>query len=737
MFKIKTPLLIATLHALGLTSGLALAEVAAEVEVKAESKEQPEVVKAEPSVDVFELGIGYISDDSYKFGRYNGMTEEGLYVIGDIKAKNYGDEGSFWKLRATNLGLDSRYLRLDAGVQGNQQFFLEYDQLPDYENNTGTTPFTNPGSSNLTLPADYVPETAVFDVASPKDFTSKLPADLDSFLLPFDQKTERERVKLGGKFFLKSRWELGGSIQQETKQGTDWIGASMGPTEEESVMLKTTGALLPEPVDFETNKIHAALLYHGKQTQWDFNYRGSLFSNKENSLTWQDPFDLDRTGRLALEPDNQMHQLSAAMGHTLSASNRLTGLLSVSRLTQDDNFLPYDTSTTVDDLPRSSLDGEVWLYKGQMKLTSRLMPKLRLSAKYDYDERDNKTPIATYSYYVADGISGEIIPNKAWPKENDPLSFRRQQLNLSANYQFNSKMGLRGGYKYKQMDRDSMDQEREKTREQTLTLKWSMRALEELELDLYGEHTQRRGSTYETRRDENPAMRTFYLADLDRNTLGASFYYIPTDRLSLGLTGEYMDDDYIDSILGLTGAQQYSLLLDASYQISERISSHAFYTHDVFKSANAGAQDKSLTIPDWSAELEDTINSAGLGFNLNKFLDKWDLGADLIYTRSRGKIHMINNTTNPTNPDSIADPDDPTQQFPDLKTSLTSLQLWTNYRYSGAISYRFSYWYEDYSSEDWTVDNLEADSVDHLLLLGEDRLDYTQHVVGLAVNVRF
>ncbi|MEN8166436.1 MAG: MtrB/PioB family decaheme-associated outer membrane protein [Pseudomonadota bacterium] len=720
-----------------LTMGMVSCSLAAE-----ETTEKANVVEAVPSVNEIEVGLGYLSDDAYRFGRFNGMTEAGPYIIGDVRAKDYAENGDFWRLRGTNLGLDSQYLMFQAGTQGAHSLTLEYDQLPDYENDTGATPFLGAGSTTLRLPIGYEPDP--FEVivnedgtTNLKEFNSKLPADLDRFLLPFDQETERKRLKLGGKLFFKSRWELDGSIQQENKRGTDWIGSSMGPTEEEGVMLKTTGALLPEPVDYETNKMHAALRYHGKQTQWDFNYRGSLFYNKDDSLTWQDPFDLDRTGRLALEPDNQMHQLSAAVGHTLSATNRLTGLLSVSRLTQDDNFLPFDTSTTVDDLPRSSLDGEVWLYKGQVKLTSRPIPKLRLSAKYDYDERDNQTPTSTYYYYVADGISGEIIPNKAWPKENDPLSYQRHQLDLSANYRFNAKMGLRGGYKYQQMDRDSRDQERETTREQTLSVKWSMRMLDELEFDLYGEETRRRGSTYETRRDENLAMRTFYLADVNRTLLGTSVYFMPTDRLSLGLTGEYLDDDYTDSVLGLTEAQQVSLLLDASYQISERISSHAFYTHEAFKSTNAGAQDKFLTTPDWSAELEDTIDSAGLGFNFNKFLNKWDLGADLIYTRSRGKIDMINNTTAPSSSDSIADPDDPTIQFPDLKTSLTSLQLWTRYRYSDTISYRFSYWYEDYSSEDWTVDDLEEDSVDHLLLLGEDRLDYTQHVVGLSVNVQF
>lgn len=719
-------------------TSLALAIAIASCNLAAEeAKEQAGVVEAIPSINEIEVGLVSATDDTYRFGRFNGITESGLYFFGDIRAKEYAENGDFWRLRGTNLGLDSQYLMFQAGNQGRHSFTFEYDQLPDYENNTGVTPFLGAGGTTLHLPADYTPDTAVFDVSDPKNFTSRLPSDLDKYLQPLEQKTVRERVKLGARTSIKSRWELDGSIEQEIKRGTDWIGSSMGPAEEEAIMLKTTGALLPEPIDFETNKMHAALRYHGKETQWDFNYRGSLFYNRDYYLAWQDPFDLDRTGRMALEPDNQMHQLSTAVGHMLSPTSRLTGLLSISQLTQDENFLPYDTSTTEADLPRSSLDGEVWLYKGQVKLTSRPDPKLRLSARYDYDQRDNKTPTSTYYYYVADGISGELIPNKAWPKENDPLSYNRNQISLSANYRLNAKMGLLGDYKYKHMDRDSVDQEREKTYEQTLLLKWSMRAMNELEMELYAEHTGRRGNSYETRRDENPAMRTFYLADLDRNTVGASFYYMPTDRLSTGLTGEYQDDDYTDSVLGLTEGQQYSLQLDASYQISQRISSHAFYIHEAFNSVNAGAQDKFLTTPDWYAELDDTYDSLGLGFNFNKFRSKWDLGVDLVYTQSRGRIDMINNTNAPTTPDSIANPLDPTQQFSDLETSLASLQLWTRYRYSDTLSYRFSYWYEDYSSEDWTVDNLEADSVDHMLLLGEDRLDYYQHLIGFSVSALF
>ncbi len=138
----NTQKLLATLVSLGLTPGISMAEESAET-------------RAEASINELEIGVGYVANDAYRFGRYNGMTDQGAYIIGNIKAKSYGEDADFWKLRGTNLGLDSRYLRFDAGTQGSQQFFLEYDKTPDYENNTATTPFINPGSTNLLLPKGY------------------------------------------------------------------------------------------------------------------------------------------------------------------------------------------------------------------------------------------------------------------------------------------------------------------------------------------------------------------------------------------------------------------------------------------------------------------------------------------------------------------------------------------------------------------------------------------------------
>ena len=91
--------LFASLLALGIAPGMAVAQ---------ETTEQPAteemvIVEAEPSVNEVEVGVGYIENDAYRFGRYNGMKDDGAYFIGDIKAKSYGDEAGFWRLRGTNL----------------------------------------------------------------------------------------------------------------------------------------------------------------------------------------------------------------------------------------------------------------------------------------------------------------------------------------------------------------------------------------------------------------------------------------------------------------------------------------------------------------------------------------------------------------------------------------------------------------------------------------------------------
>ena len=48
----------------------------------------PEEIVSRRILNEMEIGIGYVSDDAYKFGRYNGMQEKGPFVIGDLRGRS-------------------------------------------------------------------------------------------------------------------------------------------------------------------------------------------------------------------------------------------------------------------------------------------------------------------------------------------------------------------------------------------------------------------------------------------------------------------------------------------------------------------------------------------------------------------------------------------------------------------------------------------------------------------------
>ncbi len=336
-----------------------------------------------------EAGIGYSSDDAYRFGRYTGLKDEGPYLLGDVDAYSYTEDGRFWSARGTNLGLDSRYLRLEGGRQGQQQYFIEYDRLPNYENNTASTPFLGTGSGSLTLPAGF-------------DITT----NLNSFLLPFDIETTRERIGLGARFVPRRNWKLDVAFRHETKDGTDRIGSviakGIGGGPGDGLLTNATAALLPEPIDYTTKLVDVTLHYAKGKGQFDIAYHLSLFDNGIDALSWEDPFatlvDGVIDGRQSLEPDNEFHQLAFTGSYQLPYQSQITGLLSAGRMTQDQAFLPYSVTAGAA-LPRNSLDGEVWLTTAQLAWNSRPTSNLRLNARYRYDERDNNSPVDIVCLY--------------------------------------------------------------------------------------------------------------------------------------------------------------------------------------------------------------------------------------------------------------------------------------------------------------------------------------------------
>jgi MtrB/PioB family decaheme-associated outer membrane protein len=669
----------------------------------------PEEFISEPIYSDIELGIGYVADDAYFFGRYNGLQTEGAYLVGDIDAEKFNEDGRFWNIRGTNLGLESRYLRLEGGKQGSHKFFLEWDELPNYMNNTGRTPFDGIGTGRLTLPNGF-------------DLENNLDANLKSFEL----QTKRERIGIGASFVPAQRWLFDIDFSHETKQGVDVTGGAIigetgggggGPGSGTGSLSAVNTSLLPEPIDYDTDKVNATLSYAHEAGQLDLTYHASLFNNTYASLTWTDPFDTTQQGSMALAPDNEFHQLSLTGAYSLPYRSRLTGLVSMGRMTQNQQFQPYSINGA---LPANdSLNGEVWLANAQLKLSSRPVTKLRLNAELRYNERDNQTPVNTYNFVVLDS-------NFSRTAQNNPYSYKKNQATLDANYRFNAITSLRGGYKYNGMKRSDFNAGREDTDENTLFAKWKIKPHSTIDLELYGESSNRDGSEiiFTSTNYQNQLMRKYNLADRDRVKLGALIDYMATDRLYLSARADYSEDDYTDTQLGLTEATLPTATVDFSYQPTNTITTYGYYTWESIQSSQNGFD--TVTSSGWQADFDDTFNTAGIGAKWTD-LGKWDLGADLVYSKAIGNIKLKDQAA----PGSEG-------QYPDTKSEMASIKLWTDYNYSKQLVYKLGYWYEEYLADNWAVDGLPVyTSGSGILLLGNKTMDYEVRVFTISASYKF
>ncbi len=683
-----------------------------EEEIKDAAPIVPEALISEPVYSDIELGIGYVADDAYFFGRYNGLQTEGAYLVGDIDARSFSDDGRYWIMRGTNLGLESRYLRLEGGKQGRHKFFLEWDELPNYMNNTVVTPFLGVGTNNLTLPSGFSLSTPL----SPQN--------------PFALQTKRERVKAGASFVAKQRWLFDVDFSNENKQGVESIGGPIA-TSTTQLVGRTNTSLLPQPIDQDTSLVNATLTYAGDKGQVDLKYHASFFDNNAASLTWQDPFNpATGIGSMALAPDNEFQQVSLTGAYTFPYRSRLTGVASIGRMTQNQKFQPYEVGGSTAALPNESLNGEVLLKNLQLKLSSRPINRLRLNAEARYDERDNNTPVQTYSYIILDSGSG------GGAVQNNPYSYKKGKLLLDANYRFNAISSLRGGYKYDVITRSRFDAGREDTDENTLFAKFKLKPHATIDIELYGETGSRDGSEFDQPGYQDPLMRKYNLADRDRDKLGVLMNIMATEKLFIGARADYNRDEYTETEIGLTEAEQPTVTVDLSYNPVNDLTLYGYYTWENIQSSQKGNDVTSGTGPGtaiptpgpWQADYDDTFNTVGIG---GKWADlgKWDLGADLVYTKAVG--HIVMNHEDPA----VAE-----DQFPDNLSEMASIKLWTDYHYSKQLVYKFGYWYEEYVADNWAIDGLEPYDptvVARTLLLGEQTMDYEVRVFTISAIYRF
>ncbi len=646
-----------------------------------------------------ELGVGNVSDKSFKFGEYNGLNEDGAFGIVNGNARYRDEDANFMNLSVQDLGLDSRSIEFDAGRQGSYKVFFSYDEISHAISENVLTPYIGNGGANLTLPATWVNASS----------TSGMTA-LASSLQNYEVELQRKRMDLGFSINQSSNWKYDIKFRHETREGAKRSAGAFF----------FNAAQLIEPVDYVTDEIDASVSYVGKHWQATLAYYGSFFSNDNKSLTWEDAFTPlvvgADTGERALPPDNLFHQLILSAGYQITDKTRISGDISVGRMEQDEDFLSPTTNTNliVPALPRTSLDAQVDTLHGNIRVISAISEKFRFNADFNYFDHDNQTPQSQYTWVSTDDFVNTT-------RTNQPYSYTRQEFKVGGDYYFTGKTKLAAGVDFDSMERTL--QEADKTDETTAWGKLIIRGFKFMDMTFKLSQAERDVSNYQVVPEidppQNPILTKYNMADRSRMTAGATINAMPNETLSLGVGIDYAKDDYSESTVGLVDAKEINLNADVSALLTEQSSVHAYVGQERIESNQNGSAG---SVPTWFAKNEDRVNSVGIGYKHRLMEDQLDVGVDYVISKSTGKIHITSSAS---------------ENFPDLEVDLSSIKLYADYRLKDNMSVHAAYWYESYDTRNWALDDVNTDTISNVLSFGEVTPSYDVSVITVSLRYKF
>jgi MtrB/PioB family decaheme-associated outer membrane protein len=741
-----------------------------------------------------ELGVGYNSEDSFKFGEYSGLYDQGAFVIGNFNVnKRLGEStANYVQAYGWNLGLPSLQIGAEAGNQGRYWVNGGYQQIHRYQYDDTQFLHRGLGGDRLTLPAGFTGITAG---------TSQPPSNINAiapFLTEYDIKQERDIWRLGGGINIGPGLDVSVNYRQDDRDGSRLIGAVMGNTGG-----NPRAAILPYGLNDSTKQVEAVLNWTGTKGQASFSYWYSKYDQEQNSLSWQNPYGgiagwgvgapgFSGTGfptgfgRLGLMPSNDYWQVQATGGWNFTRDTRMTAAASYGVAKQDEAFLPYTingpaapglptqtpgTSLAINTpLPSSSLNGEIKNTMFDLGLSSRLMPKLTVRARYHYYDRDNRTPEQWFSYVGGDTTAQTAVPPGIDPETINSSRVRRNlapgttenRFKLDGDYEIWRRTLLRLWYQYQKIDYAVASEElRSDTDNNQYAAEVRHFANEYFTGALRYQYDRRRGSDFSNARpyqasytsafiattpfDNLPTLRQYYVADYDQDLVRALGTITPMETVAVSLSADWYKRNYKgpdcggpndqtnpalvipSDCLGLQEARGQSYTLDASWTPVEGLSAFAFYTYGSYENQQnsrswGGANSPANPARNWGAGLENIDHTFGVGTRFTPADRKWDVGVQYLYNDGRAKTSVSGVVVPVTS-----------APVPDATSKLNSLQIFGKWRYSKNIAFRANYWYERFSSYDWAYENAAAWTSNNVLLTGQQSPEYSAHVIGFSV----
>lgn len=702
------------------------------------------------------LGVGYLDGASDRYGKYSGLRSDGWKALLEFDLEGRPEDDSRtdrWRLQGERAGFDSRRVQADWIDQGSHRFRLVYQETPRNLFADGATPFRMTDTGHLTLPPDWVATGAS---------TGELPT-LQASLMDFQHRRERTELQMDYRAHFAAHWQFDLNLGREWRDGSRELAGMFGTNGGNA-----RAALLPVPIDYETDTLELTLRRQGERHQLGVSYYGSFFTNHDRALSWDNPFAAqaqwhptaghpEGQGQLALLPDNQFQQLRVFGQGRLGQATQASVDLAVGRMEQDDDFLPYTVNPALDvpvPLPQDSLNGRIDTTHAHVRINHRASPRLHLTGRLRYQDRNNRTDKAVYQAVPGDaGNQVDITSGRI----NRPYSLTRRDLSVDARYRLPQRSRLQLGYEHRLRQRDfsEINTSREHVYRAGLrTQRWQWLGLG---ADL--SHERRNAGSYHGSRpllatrvpgsvddeafENHPLLRKYYLADRDRDRVQLRADLHPHDQVYLGVSWAWSRDDYREDLFGLNESRLRSWLFDAGYTPSESLRWNAFYHRDRYRNEQSA---RSFTVApgtvndpdrDWQVDAGDRYDTWGFSVDWEGLrpelpllselgpAGELDLKLEFSQARSRSEVDVS------VGPALSAAP------LPDLSTRLRRLRLEARYQATERTQVRMAWDYERYRSRDFALDDVAVDTVANVLLFGEASPNYNAHWFTLALQHRF
>ena len=747
-----------------------------------------------------EIGAENNSQKSDKYGEYNGLHKDGGYAIGNFNIRggsaDTGDGTTRWSIYGTDLGTESRSLGARGGQQGTFNLGIHYDELRHYISDSYQTPLLGGiGGNVFTIPADF----GVINSQTKPPKVGGIVPPYGAQALTATQQSEfhqqevwsgRKNTSFTAGFDLDKNWGVLFDFNHLKQDGAKLLAA---PTDLQNV--SNYGAVRAEailyilnPTNSKTDSINVALNWKGKDGHASLSYYGSAYRDEYSSVSFPNVFTGNAAGlatgtvvtpfpidAMSTPPDNDFHQLNLTGGYNLTDVTKLVGGLSYARNTQNVAYVNAD-QMQVGGLPQSSLNGEVITRHADLKLTNQSSKNLQLSAGLKYNERDNRTAANIYQFYTLGGDATTVT--------STPMSNRKTQFELAADYRVDPRQNVRGSYEYERVTRwcnsalannggstapgpmsanasDFFSPTRgaascafvPESTESRAGLNYRLKATEDVTLTAAYGYAIRNASidpaaynplmSFEEGYDV-AAFRPYFEASRQQNMAKLGLNWQPASKWAISASGRFTDDHYGDTAYGVQNGQTWSLNLDGSYNWSEEGSASAFFTQQRRQRDMHNAQTDhtyaSLLAPTqtWDNSLTNNDVTIGLALKQAGLLGgKLALAADLTESFARSAYgtqvnYSLSSCTAPSNGGYTCG------DVPAIYSRLTQLKLSGDYSVDKSSKVIVGLIYQHLTSDDYQYNALQFGyTPTGLLPTGQVNPSYSVSTVYAAYNYSF